>query len=610
MASVMSVKNLVAGYYTPTGVIVTVTGVSFDVNEGEIFAIVGESGCGKSTLAAAIYRLLKPPGKVFHGKVLFHGRDLLELNEEEVRKIRGKEISYVPQYAMDALDPVSKIGKLMKRFLEEHDYNEGEAEREVVEKLKMMRLPEQVVNMYPMELSGGMRQRVVLATSMLLNPRLVILDEPTTGLDVLVQYGILKDLKQVQRQLGFSVIIISHDLPMIMMLADRVSVMYAGELVEVGARDQLLENPKHPYTSLLLRSVPSIMKRRDKLLTIPGSPPLLTSLPKACRFSPRCPFKVDACEEGHPVLAGNSHTWRCFVTQDGRDVNSLSLPIDYFGGEEVTEGKTGTASEGDVVMEVRNLTKVFRVGRGLISKEDLVAVNNVSFTLRRNLITALVGGSGHGKSTIARILAGIERQTSGEVFVKGKDYSSFSSRNTREYRSEVQMIFQDPYSSLDPRHTVKWHIERPLRLHGKVKNDEELESKVREILNVVGLRPAERYVGKLPHQLSGGERQRTAVARALAVEPEVLIADEPVSMLDASVRAGVLNLLKKLKGFGMSILYITHDLATVSYVADEMMVIHNGQIVERGEVWQVINSPSHEYTKALIEAVPDPYKRL
>jgi peptide/nickel transport system ATP-binding protein len=613
LGSLLDVDQLVAGYYTPTGVLITVTGVSFQVQRGEIFAIVGESGCGKTTLAAAIYRILKYPGMVFHGKVSLNGTNLLDLREEELREIRMKRISYVPQYAMDALDPVTRVGDFMKRALLEHGFPSDQMDSLIKDKLRLMRLPEKVFNMYPVELSGGMRQRVVLATSLLLDPDLVILDEPTTGLDVVVQYGILKDFKAIQRERGFSTIIISHDLPMIMMLADRVAIMYAGEFVEIGKRDDLLNDPRHPYTSLLLRSVPSIVRRSDRLLSIPGGPPLLTSIPTNCRFNDRCPYRQNICLEKHPILTHNgdpTHLSRCFVTADPNvSLSRMEIGKDFYVMSEELGDVRPIYKHGEVVLTVEGLSKIFMVSKGLLKRAELIAVDDVSFQLKSGVVTALVGGSGHGKSTIARILAGIETQTSGKILVDGVDASSPSFREKMWYKSRVQMVFQDPYSSLDPRHTVKWHIERPLLLHGKVGKGE-LEGRIKEVLNEVGLRPPERYMEKYPHQISGGERQRVAIGRALAVEPKVLIADEPVSMLDASVRAGVLNLLKGLKRLGVSILYITHDIATVSYIADELMVIYNGKLVERGDVWTVISNPTHEYTKQLIEAVPDPYKRI
>lgn len=610
----LSVRNLIAGYYTSSGVVLGVTGVSFDIYKNEILAIVGESGSGKSTLASAIYGVLKYPGKVFYGEVLYQGKNLLGLNYDELRKIRMKEISLVPQYAMDALNPVMKIGDFMRKALEEHDVTGKEAEERIREKLKLVRLPENVVNMYPHELSGGMRQRAVIATSLLLDPKLVILDEPTTGLDVLVQYSILKDIKEIQRELGISVMIISHDLPLMMMIADRVGILYGGQMVEIGSRDAVLYSPKHPYSYLLLRSVPSLVNVREKLLAIPGSPPvLLNGVPNSCIFYDRCPFRMDVCKMEMPKLVNinGAHYSRCYIPQQNNsiDFNSLQVPKDYYAEHEELSSKA-IPTNNEVLLRVEDLTKVFYVSKGLISKAPLYAVNGVSFELRRGIITALVGGSGHGKSTIARIIAGIEEQTSGKIYLEGQDFTPVGKRRSSYYRSKVQMVFQDPYSSLDPRHTVRWHIERPLLIHKKVSSKEELEPKIMQILRMVGLKPPEKYINKYPHELSGGERQRVAIARAISIEPEVLLADEPVSMLDASVRAGILNLLKGLKQLGMSILYITHDIATVTYIADEMMVIYNGRIVEKGKVWDIVKNPKHEYTQQLIEAVPDPYKRI
>jgi len=603
----LSVRDLIAGYYTPSGFIFAVTGVSFDAYRGEILAIVGESGCGKSTLAMSIYNNLKPPGKILGGSVIFEGQNILKMSNNELNALRMRKMSFVPQYAMDSLDPVTKIGDFMKLALREHGYDGPDIDKLILEKLELMRLPHEVVSMYPLELSGGMRQRVVLATSMLLNPDLLILDEPTTGLDVIVQYEILRDLKHIQRKLGFTIIIISHDLPLMMMFADRVAVMYAGEIVEIGEKQQLLNDPRHPYTLLLLNSVPSIIKRRKMLLSIPGNAPALVDIKPGCRFYDRCPFRLSECLSNSPraINIDGSHRSKCFRANE--NISTISIRPDYY--EEIISDSNINNNADGIILETKDLHKVYTVWRGL-RRVRIYAVNGVSFELKKGVITALVGGSGHGKSTIAKILAGVEKQTSGQIIVNGMDYSNPSLRASKRYRELVQMIFQDPYSSLDPRHNVRWHIARPLMIHGKARNAKELNDKIIQLLSIVGLRPPEKYLEKYPHELSGGERQRVSIARALAVEPKILIADEPVSMLDASVRAGVLNVLRRLKGMGISILYITHDLATVSYVADEVMVIYNGKIVERGNVNDVIYNPKHEYTRKLIEAVPDPYKEF
>ena len=579
----MSVRDLIAGYYTPSGFIFAVTGVSFDAYRGEILAIVGESGCGKSTLAMSIYNNLKPPGKILGGSVIFEGQNILKMSNNELNALRMRKMSFVPQYAMDSLDPVTKIGDFMKLALREHGYDGPDIDKLILEKLELMRLPHEVVSMYPLELSGGMRQRVVLATSMLLNPDLLILDEPTTGLDVIVQYEILRDLKHIQRKLGFTII------------------------VEIGEKQQLLNDPRHPYTLLLLNSVPSIIKRRKMLLSIPGNAPALVDIKPGCRFYDRCPFRLSECLSNSPraINIDGSHRSKCFRANE--NISTISIRPDYY--EEIISDSNINNNADGIILETKDLHKVYTVWRGL-RRVRIYAVNGVSFELKKGVITALVGGSGHGKSTIAKILAGVEKQTSGQIIVNGMDYSNPSLRASKRYRELVQMIFQDPYSSLDPRHNVRWHIARPLMIHGKARNAKELNDKIIQLLSIVGLRPPEKYLEKYPHELSGGERQRVSIARALAVEPKILIADEPVSMLDASVRAGVLNVLRRLKGMGISILYITHDLATVSYVADEVMVIYNGKIVERGNVNDVIYNPKHEYTRKLIEAVPDPYKEF
>ncbi|WP_338598962.1 ABC transporter ATP-binding protein [Sulfolobus tengchongensis] len=611
MESVLDVRELTAGYFTQNGLVVAVTNVNFNVKPNEIVAIAGESGCGKSTLAMAIYGLLKYPAVILKGHVYLNGKDILSMDKDKLRELRMKEFAYIPQFAMDALDPVTKIGDQMIRAALSHGVSESEAHKLVKEKLEIVDLPPNVLNMYPMELSGGMRQRVVIATSILLNPSLIILDEPTTGLDVLVQYEILKDLKKIQRKLGISLLLISHDLSMLMMIADRVAIMYAGEIVEISQREELLKRPSHPYTMLLLNSLPSLIQRRKRLLSIPGNPPLMLSkVPISCRFSDRCPFVMERCKDSHPALVsiGEGHNVRCLLHQERyTDLSNLSLPPDYYVEEEYI---ADDHEQGNIVMKIENLSKTYFVRKKFVFTEAIDAVNNVSFDLKKYTITALIGGSGHGKSTIARILAGLVQQTSGKIYLLGEDVSEYRLRNSMWYKENVQMIFQDPYSSLDPRHNVMWHIERPLLIHKKVSDEKHLQTKISEILKSVGLKPPEKYLYKYPHELSGGERQRVAIARAIAVEPKVLIADEPVSMLDASLRAGILNLLKRFKSSGMSILYITHDIATVSYIADEIMVIYRGKIVEKGKTDEVISNPSHEYTKRLIEAIPDPYKTI
>ncbi|MEB3691182.1 MAG: ABC transporter ATP-binding protein [Caldisphaeraceae archaeon] len=613
---IMKIRNLIAGYYTKSGIVFAVRGVSLDIYKNEILAIVGESGCGKSTLLSSIYRILKPPGKIFNGQVIFNGVDLLKIDEEKLRQMRMKEFSLVPQYAMDALNPVMKIGDYMKSALKDHEISASEAERLIDEKLDLVRLPRDIKNMYPHELSGGMRQRIVIATSLLLNPTLVFLDEPTTGLDVVVQYEILKDVKEIAKKLELSIVVISHDLPLMMMFAERIGIMYAGELVEIGDRDSVLYRPRHPYTMLLIKSVPSLINVRERLYMIPGTPPtLLNNVPNRCSFYDRCPFRFNRCFTERPILKEKDGRFsRCFLThEEDVDLNLKPIPKEYYA-EELARDKSlvtfNISGEKEKVIEVKDLVKIFTIRTGLITRRPLYAVNGVSFDLKMGSITSLVGGSGHGKSTIARILAGIEKQTSGYIYINGVDVSKLHKRREQWYKSKVQMVFQDPYSSLDPRHNVKWHIERPLLIHKKAKNEKELNEKIRQVMYLVDLKPPEKYLYKYPHELSGGERQRVAIGRAIAVEPLVLLADEPVSMLDASVRAGILNLLGRLKKIGMSILYITHDVATVSYISDYIMVIYRGKIVERGKTMDVIKNPRHEYTKKLISVVPDPYKKI
>ena len=523
------------------------------VGEGEIVGLVGESGSGKSTLGNAAIRLLDPPGTITGGRALYQGKDITHLNEEELRRLRWNEIATVFQGSMNSLNPVINIERQFRDVIQAHTgMGDDDARRRAIEVLEMVSIEPRYLKFFPHELSGGMKQRVCLALSLVLDPKFVLLDEPTTGLDVVVQRSILQNLKQLQKERGFSVLIISHDLGAIMEVSDRIAVMYNGRIVDTQPAKQLLESPKHEYSGELL----------------------------------------DAYRE----------LW--LDTEDGEQVGFASKHTTRATGTLVPPGK-----DEPVVMRVSNLGKTFTRRRGFTSTK-VVAVDDVSFTLERGKVTALVGQSGSGKSTIAKLIMGMEKNDTGQILFGPTDVRTLNGKALRSYRSHVQMVFQDPYSALNPAHTVIHSLMRPLQNY-KGLNARQARARAIEMLEAVGLTPASRFVDKNPHQLSGGQRQRVVVARALAPDPEVVIADEPTSMLDVSIRAEILEILNDLvRQQDIAMLYITHDLLSARLLADEIMVLNKGQVVEQGNSREVIANPRHDYTKLLLNSIPNPFADL
>jgi peptide/nickel transport system ATP-binding protein len=440
-----------------------------------------------------------------------------------------------------------------------------------------------------------MRQRVMIAMALAAEPEVVIMDEPTTALDVVVQREILGEIFDLKDQLGFSVLFITHDLSLLLEIADRVVIMYAGQVVESGTREQIHLRPAHPYTKGLLTSFPRLRGPRVKLSGIPGSPPALRGTLKGCPFIPRCAFATEACAGIDMALAPvePAHVTAC------QFVNAAETETAPAAGL----SESGRAVTGTVALEAVELSKRYALGR----KASVDAVRDVSFELRRGAITALVGESGSGKSTVARLLAGQERRSGGQILLDGEVTDPAAKRGFRAYKGAVQMVFQDPFASLNPLHTVRYHLERALRLHRGRTGSEGGQVELDKLLEQVRLSPAEQYRDAFPHELSGGQRQRVAIARALAASPRVLLADEPVSMLDVSIRLEILDLIEELRArLDLAVLYITHDIASARYFADEILVMHSGEIVERGPAEQVTQAPTHDYTRLLIDSAPDP----
>ncbi|MCF6471779.1 ABC transporter ATP-binding protein [Nonomuraea sp. MG754425] len=558
--------------------------VSFDVADGEFVGLLGESGCGKTTLGNAVLRLLDRPAAITGGSVVFDGTDITSCPEEELRSLRWAKLSTVFQSSMNSLNPVITIGAQFEDAFRAHDTT-----GDVAALLETVSLEPSVAARYPHELSGGMKQRAALALALALRPRFVLLDEPTTGLDVVVQRRILDHLRDLRAELGFAVLFISHDLGTVMELADRVMVMYAGELVEDQPAAAMPARPLHPYTRGLLGSYADPRAPVITVDYVPGRPPDLSVEHAGCRFAPRCPAVLGECHTTHPdllPLAGGSA--RCLLAGQ--------IP------ETATAGAFTPRPEAppdDPVLSVRDAVKDYQVRRSVTR-----AVAGVSFDLHRGRVTALVGQSGSGKTTLARLVTGVERPTSGSVtFHDGLDVGRLRGRRLRAYRRHVQLVFQDPFAALNPTRTLGYALSRPLRNHLGL-SAAAARDRAAGLLETVGL-PTQ-FLDKLPHQLSGGQRQRVVIARALAPEPQVVVADEPLSMLDVSIRAEILELLDRLvRERGIAMLYITHDLLSARLLADEVLVLRNGQVVESGPTMRVIGQAEHDYTRLLLDSIPN-----
>jgi peptide/nickel transport system ATP-binding protein len=663
---VLDIDGLSVDYGEAPQVVHAVSDVSLTLHRGEVLGIAGESGSGKSTIAYAATRLLRSPGRTVAGAVRYHPADgepfdLLTASDEVLRKWRWRAVSIVFQAAMNALNPVAPVVAQLTDVMGAHlpEMSDDDRAERAGQLLDLVGIPRDRLRSYPHQLSGGMRQRVLIAMALALNPEVVVLDEPTTALDVVVQRDILAQLDELRRELGFSIIFITHDLSLLLEIADQLAICYAGRVVEQGPAAELYGAPLHPYTIGLLGSFPSLIGSRRVLAGIPGQPPDLRRLPVGCAFSPRCSEAATIClgeapqlveHLGRRVACHARHPWASGWTRDaissgteggresggagpgtGQPVTVPSLLTNRVGVPEPEpsippRAVASTAFDPDLpavlhdrgtpVLEARGLSKRFtlamsrdqrRQTRGRSrSPRVLDAVSDVSLKLYPGSATALVGESGSGKSTVARLLCGLYGPTAGEILLDGKPVRIRSSRARRAYSGTVQMVFQDPFASLNPIHTIRYQLRRALRLHQRDGSESELE----ELLSTVSLTPPRQYLGRHPHELSGGQRQRVAVARALAPQPRVLLADEPVSMLDVSIRLGVLNLLAELKETRqLALLYITHDIASARYFAEEILVMYSGELVEGGPSEVVTQAPSHPYTQLLLSSAPNPGRR-
>nr|WP_231481691.1 MULTISPECIES: ABC transporter ATP-binding protein [unclassified Microbacterium] len=555
----LEVDSLSVEYASPGATpVAAVHDVSFSLRRGEFVGLVGESGSGKSTLGFALTRLQKPPARISGGRILFGGRDIRELDAEELRRQRQGGFAMVLQSGMNALNPVRTVGNHFRDIFAAHGHvPKGDRDARARELIGKVGLDASVLARYPGELSGGMRQRASIALALSLEPQLMVFDEPTTALDVLVQHAVMDTIKELQRAEQFTAILISHDLGIVLEATDRVMVMHEGRIVEDAPSIDILQRPKDEYTRMLLSHYAD---PRAKTLSIPGF--------------------VDL---GTRRAEGRSRT---DVTETLPTVSSRD------------------ARRADAAIVVDGVSKHYPAPRR--GQDAVTAVDDVSFRLEPGEALALVGASGSGKSTIAKMLTGVEKPTSGTVRFGDVDVATLKRRGLRDLRKDVQMVFQDPYAALNPLHTVEYALTRPVMNYTKLRG-QEARARVLELLETVGLTPVEQFAAKLPHQLSGGQRQRVVIARALASDPQVLIADEPVSMLDVSLRAGVLALLEDLRErWGISMLYITHDLLSARLVTQNILVLNGGRVVERGETAEVLQHPEDPYTIQLLDAVPNP----
>ncbi len=608
MKPVIEVKNLKTYFKTSVGTARAVDGVSFSIEKGSTFALVGESGCGKSVTALSIIQLIQGAGFIAGGEVFLNGRDVIGMKEKEKRRIRGNHISMVFQEPMTSLNPVFTVGDQIMEAIRLHQgKSKSEAKAASIEMFRKVQLPdpEAVFYEYPHRLSGGMRQRVMIAIALCCEPDLLIADEPTTALDVTIQEEILKLIKELKGAMGTAVLLITHNLALVYNNAETVGVMYAGKIVELAPVKALFSNPLHPYTIKLMRSIPGVSKRGFFLDTIPGTVPPATSYPAGCRFSGRCPREMEGCAATEPALVEikKGHLVACHLHDPAFMNGPLSGAVRQVGTE--PSPLSIPHIERETFIQIRGLKTYYPVRKGVFKRVvgHFKAVDGIDLTIKKGSTLALVGESGCGKTTAGKTIIRLLRPTGGAVLIEGADIAGLPERALKPFRSRMQIIFQDPYSSLNPRLTIRRIIEEGILALKPGLTKREREERTAGVLERVGLGPEtmERY----PHEFSGGQRQRIGIARALAVDPEFIVCDEAVSALDVSVQAQILNLLKSIqRDFGISFLFITHDLGVVEYIADEVAVMYNGRIVEYGTTGDIFTHPKDAYTKKLLEAVP------
>jgi len=589
---------------TEVGMARAVDALNITLQKGQTFALVGESGCGKSMTALSLLRLLPDNAVIQNGKVNLSDVDVFQLSENQMRTIRGRRISIIFQEPSTSLNPVMTVGDQILEVIHQHTELRAEAARSrAIDWLKKVGLPEPERRMgsYPFEMSGGQLQRVMIAIALAAEPDLLIADEPTTALDVTIQAQILDLLKSLQQERGMAMLLITHDLAVVSGMADQVALMYAGQIVEVASAADFFVRPSHPYAKLLLQALPGEDLRGRQLAAIHGTVPPLTQAFKGCRFAPRCPYQTDACTEKAVVMTAlsESHNVRCVRVNDVT-LQSLSLPP-------LLERLPESAHDHSVLLTVKDLSVTYSMGGGVLGgKKTFQAVKNVSFEIQKGQTLALVGESGCGKTTIGKALLQLltpQTKVSGQALLQGQDLFQLQGQALQASRKQMQIIFQNPFASLNPRMRVQEILEEGMKSLHPEWSVQQRQADLKVLMDQVGLRTD--ALDRYPHEFSGGQRQRIAIARALAVKPSLIVCDEPTSALDVSVQAQILNLLRELQDhLGVSYLFVTHNIGVVAYLADKVAVMHAGEMVEMGDASQILNNPQDPYTKSLLSAVP------
>ncbi|MDM5327568.1 ABC transporter ATP-binding protein [Neobacillus sp. CF12] len=615
MEKLLNIQQLKVDFTKKVGDVTAIKDVTLYIQAGETVCIVGESGSGKSVTSKSIMRLIDyENGKISDGSIVLDGIDLTHLTNKKLRSIRGKKIAMIFQEPMAAFDPVFTIGsQIIETILEHKQSSKSEAKERALYLLKRVGISAAEIryNQYPNELSGGMLQRAMIAMALACGPDLLIADEPTTALDVTIQAQILHLLQELKEEMGMSILLITHDMGVAAEMADRIIVMYAGRIVEHANVKELFEMPHHPYTYGLLKSITTLDSDRSKALySIKGSIPALNNLPTGCEFHPRCPYASERCFiEAPPLVEVNNRQTACWNAEEIVDKHSRE--------QSVVETKINVPIQNDFVptdskhsretlLEIQGLSKSYPIGKNVFSRTQsfIRAVDNVSFSINKGETFGLVGESGSGKSTLGRVLLQLEKLTSGKVIFQGQDLSKLSSKALREKRKDMQLIYQDPYGSVNPRWRVGDIIGEPLQVHAN-STKKEKQDRVQELLEVVGLNKSDS--DRYPHEFSGGQRQRIAIARAIALNPQFVLADEAVSALDVSIQAQIVNLLQDLqRNRELTYLFIGHGLNIVRHISDRIGVMYLGQLVEMASSEELFLHPAHHYTKGLIESIPIP----
>ncbi|QPJ63574.1 MAG: dipeptide ABC transporter ATP-binding protein [Candidatus Nitronauta litoralis] len=585
-----------------------VDGISFELESGKTLAMVGESGCGKSQTALSIMRLVAENGFHPEGRILMEGRDLFSLDEDEMRSIRGNDIAMIFQEPMTSLNPLYKVGNQLEEPLRLHrQMQKGPARQTAIELLDQVGIPdpERRIDTYPHELSGGMKQRVMIAMALACEPKVLIADEPTTALDVTIQAQVLRLMSDLQQQKGMAILLITHDMGIVNQMADNVSIMYAGKIVEQGTREQVFSQMGHPYTRRLLDSIPKSGDSPYLLNTIPGLVPPATEYGTGCRFADRCEYTFDDCHTIDPeeIPLEPGHRVSCLLHESEKEFPKLE--------SEERQPAPSKKIENDNLISIRNVKTWFPVHKGVFRRvaNYVKAVDNIDLDIKRGSTVALVGESGCGKTTLGESILRLNREVRGQITFDGKQVMDLDSGDLKDMRQHMQIVFQDPYGSLSPRMRIFEIVGEGLKIHYPEIKGAELRKKIDDVLEEVGLHAsvADRY----PHEFSGGQRQRISIARALILEPEFLVLDEPTSALDVSVQAQVLNLLRDLQSRrGLTYLFITHNLNVVEYIADQVAIMYLGRVVEYSNVKNLFANPRHPYTRSLLEAVPSLGERV